>query len=248
MRRCDYEEKGWSRHQHFGLRKEWLELYFSDRKSWRQNSILGNRQVDSFATWLKTAGIEDKKGNLTALGMEFLRRGVNDLSLWELLWVNVVFSFPTARWYAHLGMGTWTTTDLCVMLGRSVPRLAERTVINAVMELAGLLERTPVGSELGQGRVSGDRPRRIERIGKEPGDAAIILALGKLYLQQDRTRLLWSDDVTWPWVVFGCNRDYVLGRLTNMDHDHFKIDDKGITICLSEKEEWQCGDIAISWL
>ena len=243
-----YYEKGWTRHRIFGLRKEWLEFYLSDREGWRQNSTLGNRQVDSFATWLKTAGIEDKKGNLTALGMEFIRRGVDDLSLWELLWVNVVFSFPTARWYAHLGLGTWSTTELKAMLEQSVPRLAERTVINAIMELAGLLERTPVGRELGQGYVSGDKPRRISRIGREPNDSAIIHSFGKLYLQQDRTRLLWSDDVTWPWVVFGCNRNCVLGRLTNMDHDHFKIDDKGITICLSEKEEWQCGDIAISWL
>ncbi|WP_367563228.1 hypothetical protein [Acetomicrobium flavidum] len=248
MRRCDYDEKGWSRHQHFGLRKEWLEFYLSDREGWRQNSTLGNRQVDSFATWLKTAGIEDKKGNLTALGMEFIRRGVDDLSLWELLWVNVVFSFPTARWYAHLGLGTWSTTELKAMLEQSVPRLAERTVINAIMELAGLLERTPVGKELGQGHVGGNKPRRISRIGREPNDSAIIHSIGKLYLQQDRTILPWSESLAWPWVVFGCSLDSILERLIKMDQDYFMIDDKGIIICRSEKEEWQCGDIAISWL
>ncbi|MGI9862646.1 hypothetical protein SDD30_14805 [Moorella naiadis] len=58
-------EKGWSRHQHFGLRREWLELYLADRQGWRGSSILGNRQVDSLAVRLKTTGIEDSSGRLT---------------------------------------------------------------------------------------------------------------------------------------------------------------------------------------
>lgn len=241
-------EKGWSRHQHFGLRQEWLGLYLSDRVGWRRHSFLGNRQVDSLATWLKTAGIEDSSGCLTRLGEQFAARGVDCLALWELLWVNVVFSFPTARWYAHLGLGEWTTAELKALLLQAVPRLAERTATNAVMELAGLLERTPVGSELKQGQVIAKRPRSIVRSGKEPNDAALIHAIGRLYLQQGQNRLPWEADLTWPWVVFGCSRQFVFNRLTVLEQEFFEIDEQGLTVCLTEKEEWQCGDIAISWL
>lgn len=241
-------ESGWARHSIFGLRKEWLDLYLSDRCGWRYRPVLGNRQIDSLAIWLKTAGIEDSSGQLTPLGEQFAMRGTAYRPLWELLWVNVVFAFPTARWYAHLGLGAWTTTELKSLLRQAVPRLAERTAANAIMELAGLLERTPVGSELGQGQVSGERPRRLVRRGGQPGDAALIHALGRLYLQQDRTRFPWAADLTWPWVVFGCSRQFILERLTVLDQDYFEIDEHGVTIRLAQKEGWQCGDMVISWL
>ncbi|TDA65830.1 MAG: hypothetical protein D9V47_12055 [Clostridia bacterium] len=241
-------ERGWSRHQRFGLRQEWLDLYLSDRRGWRHRSILGNRQIDSLAAWLKTAGIEDGSAHLTPLGEQFAARGTACRPLWELLWVNVVFAFPTACWYAHLGPGAWTTTELKALLRQAVPRLAEWTAANAIMELAGLLERTPIGNELGQGQVSGERPRRLVRRGGQPGDAALIHALGRLYLQQGRTRLPWAADFTWPWVVFGCSRQFVLERLTVLDQDYFELDEHGVTICLADKGWWQCGATVISWL
>ncbi|MGB9791715.1 MAG: hypothetical protein ACPLTR_03960 [Thermacetogeniaceae bacterium] len=241
-------EKGWSRHQHFGLRRLWLDLYFAERREWRRHSSLGNRQVESLQVWLKTTGIEDREGELTPLGEQFAVRGTACLPLWELVWVNVVFNFPTGRWYAHLGRGEWTTTELKLLLRQTVPRLADWTVSNAVMELVGFLEQTPVGSELAQGAVVGRRPRRIVRRGWEPSDAAIVHALGRLYLQQGRTLLLWEEKLTWPWVVFGCRREIVLERLVFMEQNCFEVGEKGITIRIEDKEWWQCGVTAISLL
>lgn len=241
-------EKGWSRHQHFGLRRDWLDLYLANRQGWRQSSILGNRQVESLEAWLKTSGIEDRGGRLTPLGEQFIAKGTTCRSLWELLWVNVVFNFPTARWYVHLGRGEWTTAELKSLLRAVVPRLAEWTVSNAIMELAGLLERTPVGNELGQGYVMEGRPRRLIRRGAEPCDAAIVHALGQLYVQQGQTRLPWDSDSTWPWVVFGCSRRFVLERLAIIDQNCFDIDEQGVTIRVEDKEWWQCGGMTISLL
>lgn len=241
-------ETGWARHSHFGLRREWLELYLADREGWRRNACLGNRQVESLANWLKTCGIEDSKRRLTFLGQQFADKGTDRLELWELLWVNVVFNFPTARWYVHLGLGSWTTTELRSSLKKSVPRLADWTVSNAIMELAGILERTPVGSELGQGRVTADRPRCITRCGIEPCDAAIVHSLGRLYLQQQRGCLSWKEELTWPWVVFGCRREFVLGRLLFMDNEYFSVDEEGVVISTTDREGWLCGSIVTSFL
>lgn len=92
------------------------------------------------------------------------------------------------------------------------------------------------------------RPRRLVRRGDQPSDAALIYALGRLYLQQGQARLPWSADLAWPWVVFGCIRQYVLERLTVVDQEYFIIDESGVTIYMAEKGERLCGDIVTSWL
>lgn len=233
--------KSWARHNIFGLRQEWLAFYLSDRQGWRQRSCLGNRQVQSLVTWLRTTGVEDDEGILTALGEQFAIRGTACLPLWEILWVNVVFNFPTACWYVHLGQGEWTTTELRARLMATVPRLAERTASNAIMELAGVLEHTPVGEGLQQGVVTPSRPRRVLRRGKEPCDAALVHAVGRVYLEENCPRLLLASDLTWPWVVFGCSRNAVLGRLSVLGQDWFTIDEHGVTILKEDKEWWRCG-------
>lgn len=241
-------ETGWARHSTFGLRREWLDLYLSNPRRWRDRAILGNRQVESLAAWLKTADIEDCSGDLTPLGKRFAAQGTSSRALWELLWVNVVFGFPPAHWYVHLGLGERTTTELRSLLQTTIPRLAERTVSNAIVELVGLLERTPIGDELGQGKVRETRPRRVIRCGVEPCDAAIVHALGRLYLRHGQDIIHFDSDLTWPWVVFGCSRRFVLERLTIIDQDCFDIDEHGVTIRIQGEEWWQCGDTMNSLL
>ena len=219
--------KGWSRHQHFGLRKEWLDIYFTNQKSWHKHAALGNRQVDSLNAWLKTTGLEDKKGCLTPLGNLFLINGTSSRSLWELLWAEVVFNYVTAHWFVHLGCGNWTTKELRILVRTAAPRLSEWTAVNAVLELAGFLEKTPVGDELGQGCVTKGRPRRIKRFGlAAPCDAAIVHVLRRLYLQEGQRKLFWNENLTWPWVVFGCSRQFIMERITTMDKTFFDFDEQ----------------------
>ncbi|MEW6228968.1 MAG: hypothetical protein AB1700_12915 [Bacillota bacterium] len=160
----------------------------------------------------------------------------------------MVFNFPTALWYVGLGSGEWTTTELRSLLRATVSHLAERTVSNAIMELVGLLERTPIGNELGQGQVVASRPRRVVRRGSVPCGAAIAHCVGRLYLQQGHPRLLWESDLTWPWVVFGCGRQPILDRLTLIDERYLDVDEQGVTIRAEDRGRWQCGGIAISLL
>lgn len=220
------KQTGWAKHSIFGLRKEWLDHYISCPDTWQIGS-LGNRQVDSLAMWLKTAGIVDSSGSLTRFGRQFRSAGTNCTSFWEVLWGNVVFSFPTAHWYVRLGLGTWTTKGLRILLERSVPRLAQRTVSNAIMELVGLLERTPVGTQLGQGQVTRDKPRKVTRVGNDPSDIAIAQCVLNLHAQQGKRELHWSDDLTWPWIVYGSTKRYILSRLVSMECDYFDITEQG---------------------
>ena len=149
-----WRSRAWARHQHFGLRSEWLALYLGEPQEWPRTGGLGVRQVQSLRAWLRTTGLVDRRGRETRLCHPFHRTWPESLLAWQLLWANVVFNFRTAAWYVfHAGIGVWTTTELRSRLGEAVPRLAKRTVSNAVLELAGLLERTPGGGP-SSGRAS----------------------------------------------------------------------------------------------
>jgi len=239
------KDTGWARHSTFGMRQEWLELYLTNRQGWASQRKLGNKQVDSLVVWLKTIGLVNKQGELTRLGKLFRSAGTNSLDLWQLLWVNVVFNLPTARWYVHhMGLGEWTTSQLRSFLEANVPHLAKRTVTNAILELVSLLERTPVGRELEQGAVSTDRPRVVARRGTIPCNAAIIHALGRLYLKEDKAFHAWDDDLIWPWTVFGCPRPVILQRLMDICQNCYEVNETGLTIRNLNREWWECGNIA----
>ena len=234
---------GWAKHSIFGLRQEWLEQFVLSPDDWSQRTVLGNRQVDSLRIWLRTCGIQERSGELTLLGEQFIRLGCKYLPLWELLWINVLFNFPTANWYATLGGIKWTTTELIELMHNSIPRLAKRTISNAIMELAGLLERTPVGTDLKQGQVLNGRPRTIVRTGCKPSDAAIMHCMDSLFIQQGRTQLHWHSDLLWPWIVFKCDRQFILERLTIIEQGIFHLDKHGVSLRKNSKEGLQCGDI-----
>lgn len=206
---------GLARHEHFGLRLEWLALCLREPDTWPQSGALGNRQVDSLRRWLKTAGLVGADGQQTALWRLFEHQGVDSLSAWQLLWVSVCFNFPTARWYvSEFPSGSWRVDELKNALQRYVPRLAARTAYNAILELVGLLERTPVGRELGQGIVTPGRPRRVTRTGyPHPEWAAVSWALERLWEEEGRQALGLEEDLLWPWVIFGCNKQVILQQL-----------------------------------
>lgn len=216
---------GWAKHQAFGLRQEWLQLYFTHPQTWAVTGGLGNRQVQSMKAWLMTAGLRDSRDRETILAEIFRREGLDASLPWELLWVNVVFSFPTAAWYVKkFGLGEWTTTEIKSILCSDVPQMASRTAQNGVMELVGLLERTPVGGMLGQGEVMPSRPRRVRRAGWGfPSREAVFHATRRLFARERKERLALEENVLWPWTAFGCDRKYVLQELILHGADRFTV-------------------------
>jgi hypothetical protein len=135
--------------------------------------------------------------------------------LWQLVWVNVVFGLTTAYWYVRLPeVPDLSTTLLAAELKRQVPRLAERTIRNAISGLVGLLERTPIGTELGQGIVSPTRPRTVRRVGlADPHPAALAHAMRRLFMREQRRELPIDEALLWPWIVFGCDSEEALLRM-----------------------------------
>lgn len=220
------ELTGWAPFNTFGLREDWVALYLREPAQWQDRGGLGSRQVESLARWLRIGGLVDSAGRETPLCRLFRNTWPAEALAWQLLWVNVVFAFPTATWYALVaGTGQWTTVQLSSMLCQAVPRLAPRTAHNGILELVGLLERTPVGRALRQGDVQSSRPRSVRRDGlKNPSRTALLYAAQQILLRERKRDLPLCEDVLWPWVVFGCSLYDVVPQLVASEAHWLRLD------------------------
>jgi len=226
---------GWARHCTFGLRREWLGLVLREPQRWAAVGGLGTRQIQSLARWLRTTGLLDQRGKATTLYGLLEATWPEARLAWQLLWVNVIFNFPTARWYAlRMGLGEWDTLQLRTALQSSVPRLAIHTVSNAILELVGLLERTPIGYEFGQGNVTTGRPRRVRREGlRDVATPALLYAVQRLFLAEGRPHLALGEDLVWPWLLFGCPFEMTLPQLAAGHAPWFSLDAQGLHLHIS---------------
>ncbi len=117
--------------------------------------------------------------------------------------------------------------ELTSALQKEVPRLAPRTAYNAILELVGLLERTPVGKALGQGIVEPGRPRRVTRVGyPNPDWQAVSWALERLCQEEGRQVLGMEEDLLWPWVIFGCQQHVIIRQLLLHPDGPWRLTDK----------------------
>jgi hypothetical protein len=169
--------------------------------------------VESLAVWVKTIGLKDKGGTLTKLGNALVCGGIkmDDVIFWEIVWVNTVFSFPTARWYVHSFVDSFTVSDLRTELSHTVPRLTVSTVRDAVYELTDSLRRTPIGERLQQGFFSKmGRTVNVTRNGIIPSPKVALYALIKLFAEERRDEIGLDEELTWPWIIFNAPKDEIL--------------------------------------
>ncbi len=225
-----FKRSGWAAHSTFGLRKEWLALFLAQPETWQTAGILGNKQIESLRVWLKTAGLVNHQGQRTALWHLFQEEGLESLLGWQILWIYVCFNFPTARWYVcNFPSGTWKIEELTSALQKEVPNLSPRTVYNAVIELVGLLERTPVGKELGQGIVEPGRPRRVTRLGySSPHWQASSCALDCLRQKESLDVFSLSGNFLWPWIIFGCDKQIIIKQFLVPSNGPWKLVDRHV--------------------
>lgn len=232
--------KGWKKHQGFGLRQEWVAGFLRHYPDWQDKVPLGIRQVESLQVWAVTGGLEERKGVISPLGELFMKEGAHNLFLWQLFWVKTVFSFPTARWYVHQGTGRFDYAALKEKMKKEVPRLRERTVYDALVELTGLFRHTPIGADLGQGEIKreegADSRYCIERRGIVPDEKALLAAMAHLFAEERRLSLNIEEDLTWPWTVFGCDREAALAKIFCSSWELLGFDSSTNTVLWQGKE------------
>jgi phosphoadenosine phosphosulfate reductase len=146
---------GIDRYNTFGLREEWVDIFFSDPEEYfvNNNSGLGTKQVPAVTNWLKEAGIIDDKKKLTELGnlLANTYRDNPDL-VWEIIWVNLVKNSFICQWFAaRVKVGkTYNKKSLTEsFIDEFGTTYGKRTVENAISALMSTLSSSPIGERFG---------------------------------------------------------------------------------------------------
>lgn len=146
---------GIDRYNTFGLKEEWVDIFFSDPEYYfkENNSGLGVKQVPAVVNWLKEAEIINEKKELTELGtvLTELYRDNPDL-VWEIIWVNLVRNSFICHWFARRikpgeSYNKKSLTDMFIDEYQSM--YGKRTVENAISALLSTFTYSPIGERFG---------------------------------------------------------------------------------------------------
>lgn len=179
---------GFFRYLTFGLRKEWVELFFKFQGNVLKSSLLGPVQIDALYFYLNDMELLEGKEKTTIFYQNILffyeKEGIDSLKLWSLLWVNLCFNAPLFRWCSELPLEKYTREKVIELLAFDYGK-KNRSISNAYTALIGTLERTPIGSGLRLGRVIKDGGARL--IIKEGGyNFPPLVVLYALYKYAER--------------------------------------------------------------
>lgn len=189
---------GIDRYNTFGLREEWLDLFFSTPDDYfeGENSGLGVKQKPAMANWLKEAEIINNDKSLTELG-KFLCEIYTDNAetVWEIIWINLVKNSFICHWFAsHIKQGTvYNKKSLTEMfIDEYQSTYGKRTVENALSALLGTFSNSPIGERFG---LYEDVEKTNARRGvcQELSDIAIAYSLYR-YSEVRNTRSLTISD------------------------------------------------------
>ena len=146
---------GIDRYNTFGLREEWLDLFFSSPEDYfiGENSGLGVKQKPAMANWLKEAEIIDANKRLTDLGKLLHEVYADNIDVvWEIIWINLVKNSFICHWFAtHIKNGiTYSKKSLTeVFIDEFQSTYGKRTVENALSALIGTFANSPIGEQFG---------------------------------------------------------------------------------------------------
>lgn len=173
--------KGMNRYQHFGLRRPWLEHFFTNRENCFTMGSLGNRQYDSLKVWLREGGLltvsgkGDKSGIPTPLFDKVQPLGAGNPLTWAIIWTNLAYNSIIVKWYmlnAPTGE-VYEKNDLIFLLGDDY---SKSTRDNAVTALLETFRHSPIGTVLKQGiPIPSGNSYKFSKQGWNTPDAVAIL-------------------------------------------------------------------------
>ncbi len=203
----------------FGMRKEWLEEFLSNPEKWWVENSLGPVQFEAMKFWLTDAEIvfvrEDNVRILTEVGRLFRKLGVNSVSTWNIIWVNLTENSPLIEWYIQkLEWGSrFSKDELFNALGDNYRDRTKKNLINTLFQL---FKYTPFGEDLSLGIpiYKGKKIDGIEKKGMPVSKVDPLAVLYSLYRYASRvnryyftvSELYENSCIGGPYKIFGLQR------------------------------------------
>ncbi|MEI6308504.1 MAG: phosphoadenosine phosphosulfate reductase family protein [bacterium] len=218
--------KGLTIYHGFGLRKEWLELFFQQSGDWVTTSNLGSVQFEDMRLWLRDSGlIENRDPNiqkktdytLSSLAIKLQPIGSGSIATWAVLLTNLAESVTVLNWFIKtIPWGKmFNKQDLIEKLGETYKGMAERTRKNAVTTLLDLLRKSPIGDELGLAKLIGESKRGQQNYLKcgwgKPDSITILYCIYRYAHARKRNDLtlkeFYHEPMGGPYLLFGISAD-----------------------------------------
>lgn len=163
----------------FGLRKEWIDLFFEIKTKVLEHPSLGNRQQDAFYSYLQDAGLIVDRYETSEFceKVDVLKKSgkLNTELLWSFLWINLCFNASLFLWWANLDCGEYSREETITLLAQDYGK-RNSSIKGAYTSLISTFERTPIGSDLRLGEIRKDgATRRIFKRGGYPFLPAVVL-------------------------------------------------------------------------
>jgi len=206
----------------FGLKKEWIEMFLTDRESVFSESLLGPRQKDSLFYYLKDIELINSKNQINsnlfnAIEKIYKNEKIESKTLWSLVFLNLCFNSTLFSWWQYLPKATYSRNKILELMVIDY-RKQNRYVINGLMSLIGTFEYTPIGSDLKIGIVTcKGRERSVKKEGGFPFNPYVILyAIYKLAERTGKYEFTIGElakDQYGPQKILLIKDDYIMKKL-----------------------------------
>jgi phosphoadenosine phosphosulfate reductase len=223
-------------YQHFGLRKEWLSDFLRSLQNWVGLNNLGSRQFEAMLMWLKHAELiagNKRTLEITKLGKKLAQYGVENITTWAVVWVNLAFNSAPVRWYTtEIPWGsTLTKPEMILKIGEMYSQ-SESTRKNSITALIELLKHTPLGNEVGLGIEinEGKRKSYYKKGWDEPNSCSVLYSLYRYAEKKGKYELtvkeFFEDPDGGPYLLFGISQDKlerILRGLSTRDDGFIRV-------------------------
>ncbi|MCI7662480.1 MAG: phosphoadenosine phosphosulfate reductase family protein [Bacteroidales bacterium] len=221
-------------YNNFGLKEEWLDYYMLNHEDFFNSEGHGlntKEQLPSFTKWLIHSEVLDdaKNKRLTTLGNLLVSIYQDNPSLvWEILWINLTYSSPIAKWYAQSVpfLNETADADLKEMVKLDYPDSSDTTIKNIVYALLRTLKESPIGSDLCQ-YIRTDKQKFIRHQYTDVSCEAIAYSLyryGEFVDSKElRVSSLFNDTEHGAKIEFGIDRNSLMKKLRHLHSEGILI-------------------------
>lgn len=174
------------RYAGFGLRKMWLDNFFSNTEDFFESDhgLNPTKQIPPFTCWLRESEILNRHDKKISISGKILANNysLKDNTIWEIIWINLSYNSTIAQWYVE--NIDWNTrfqkAELEVLLQNSFPQYKERTLHNALEALLNTFKEGPLGSVFLLGKHDVENKKTI--VIKQPyNDISLVAVAYSLY-------------------------------------------------------------------
>lgn len=223
--------KNIDRYKNFGLRLDWIEVFFENPDAFWSNERLGTHMFKSFEKWGKEARLIDAFNTPIDCIGKLSSLGADNPVVWGYIFANIAYNSSIFNWYIRNTKfdEEYQVADFVLMLGDDY---SDTTKKNALSALKDTIKSSPIGWLLGQGtcEMKGKQIVSLKKNGWQEPEPLVILY--SLYLFAEHSDGLYSftlsellDDcdereAMSPRLIFGVDRESLLSILQGLANDH----------------------------